>query len=452
MPPPAELASYPLLAPPASAGDKPQVGRVPKRISRSKSSGWLKLRANNKFRKRKSPKGPDATDAAEAIISPWLKFVTPEGTPVPFTPSSPARRNQVFSRDFDSTLGYPGEGPAHRGTREANRHDWKLVRRHLFQKALGRRTQPERRKERAGIQLRQAGLAPLTVHHYRSAFARFWSWLQMDPPFRVVDPISYDVSLSAFLEALWTAGETRNVAGNALSASLIVFPELKHKLCESWALLSIWNKIELPTRAPPLSPAVVLALANKFRLQGDWPGALLIVLGFDAFLRTGELMNAIWSDLSFNDDGTQGVINLWHTKTGQRSAAYEALPIHDPLVYRVYIQAWSTVAPGTTRRHYVYPHRPLIFRERFSAALRELGVAQIGYRPYSLRRGGATAFYRATANLQATIERGRWATARVARIYICDGLGLESELDIPAPVAQHVDAHASNFLTVRLAN
>ena len=75
----------------------------------------------------------------------------------------------------------------------------------------------------------------------------------------------------------------------------------------------------------------------------------------------------------------------------------------------------------------------------------------MGYRPYSLRRGGATASYRVTANLQTTIERGRWASARVARIYIRDGLGLESELDIPVPVAQHVDAHASSFLTAPLA-
>ena len=66
----------------------------------------------------------------------------------------------------------------------------------------------------------------------------------------------------------------------------------------------------------------------------------------------------------------------------------------------------------------------------------------MGFRPYSLRRGGATAFYRATCNMAATIERGRWATIRVARIYINDGLsfafGLILSLNNKHATTKHV--------------
>ena len=63
-----------------------------------------------------------------------------------------------------------------------------------------------------------------------------------------------------------------------------------------------------------------------------------------------------------------------------------------------------------------------------------VGLGSFGFRPYSLRRGGATAYFRATRDMGATIERGRWATLRVARIYINDGLAKEVELRFPAAV------------------
>ena len=78
--------------------------------------------------------------------------------------------------------------------------------------------------------------------------------------------------------------------------------------------------------------------------------------------------------------------------------------------------------------------------------LRSLGVSALGFRPYSLRRGGATAFYRRTANLQATVERGRWAHVRVARIYICDGLGMETEMRFPTVARHSIVEHATELL------
>ena len=42
--------------------------------------------------------------------------------------------------------------------------------------------------------------------------------------------------------------------------------------------------------------------------------------------------------------------------------------------------------------------------------------------------GGATVYFRATRNMEAALDRGRWASARVARIYLNDGLAREVEL------------------------
>ena len=62
------------------------------------------------------------------------------------------------------------------------------------------------------------------------------------------------------------------------------------------------------------------------------------------------------------------------------------------------------------------------FRLAFKRLAALQGAGAWGLRPHSIRRGGATAFFRATGSMSCTIERGRWATSRVARLYVCDGL------------------------------
>ena len=58
-----------------------------------------------------------------------------------------------------------------------------------------------------------------------------------------------------------------------------------------------------------------------------------------------------------------------------------------------------------------------------------------------------SAYYRSTRNMAATIERGRWATVRVARIYINDGLAKEVELRLPLDVASRLRARVRTLKT-----
>ena len=55
-------------------------------------------------------------------------------------------------------------------------------------------------------------------------------------------------------------------------------------------------------------------------------------------------------------------------------------------------------------------------------ALRHLilrcGLDPNEYKPYSLRRGGATHLYKIIGNMSSVIERGRWASVKTARIYV----------------------------------
>ena len=197
-------------------------------------------------------------------------------------------------------------------------------------------------------------------------------------------------------------------------------------------------------RAPPMPVQVALALAWFFVRKGHIGGAFLIMLGFDSFLRTGELLSLIIDDVVI-DEGGSGIVKLAHTKTGQRTAAYEATTINDPLcvqLFRIYLRE---LPQNTSSRNYIFLPKPHVFYSLFKEGLRWLGIEGYGFQPYSLRRGGATAYFRATRNMEATLDRGRWASARVARIYINDGLAKEVELRFTKEIQTRLQLYAGAF-------
>ncbi len=66
-----------------------------------------------------------------------------------------------------------------------------------------------------------------------------------------------------------------------------------------------------------------------------------------------------------------------------------------------------------------------------------LGFTEYNFKPYSLRRGGATYDYRVGGRLEATIVRGRWQNAKTARIYITDGLARWAEISLEPTTHQN---------------
>ena len=74
---------------------------------------------------------------------------------------------------------------------------------------------------------------------------------------------------------------------------------------------------------------------------------------------------------------------------------------------------------------------PPKWRQLFNHALEKLGVASFQFRPYSLRRGGATFFFQHHGSFDKLLLQGRWAAAKTARIYLNEGLAQLSEMQVP---------------------
>ena len=62
--------------------------------------------------------------------------------------------------------------------------------------------------------------------------------------------------------------------------------------------------------------------------------------------------------------------------------------------------------------------------------LKELGVESWGFRPYSLRRGGATSLFVKVGSLDRVLLMGRWTAIKTAKICLNSGLAMLADIQI----------------------
>ena len=121
-------------------------------------------------------------------------------------------------------------------------------------------------------------------------------------------------------------------------------------------------------------------------------------------------MVATWQATTF--------VRLPWTKRRQRREARERWTLDDPFLGRLL----KVVANRQLPQNLICPSGDRQLRLFFQRANAQLGFAASFYKPYSLRRGGATHDYMSNKNLAKTILRGRWSELKTARLYINDGL------------------------------
>ena len=225
--------------------------------------------------------------------------------------------------------------------------------------------------------------------------------------------LEFDELVSDAIEYAWGEGEGRSLAGNLLSGLENSVPLLRGALKESWKLWRQWGKLEIPNRAPPLNLTGTLAISFWLHEWGFPGAAIVILLAFHRFLRTAEFMGIQSCHVSFNHALTRAHITFPTTKVGKRHGYVESVTINDITLVKILQRLCRRLRPGDFLMDCSAPK----FRILFKAALDALNLSK-DFQPYSLRRGGATEFFRATSNMHTAMEIGRWSTLRTAKIYI----------------------------------
>ena len=286
--------------------------------------------------------------------------------------------------------------------------------------------------------LKQLTVQPSTRNRYQKATDRFLLFLKLNqlklPSKRdQLDPLVCD-----FLEHLWSSGEGRAVASDCVAGLQNQDAKLRGQLPGSWRLLKAWATNEIPNRAPPFPEHVVHALCGWAIFNQHYSFAVSLLVGFYGMLRTGELLGVHRSDCVADSGDRKVLLSLGLTKAGKRAGAAESVILgHDkvvkPLRRWMYIaQSFQSLTPS-----------PAKWRSLFAQGISALKLDSLGFRPYSLRRGGATWWFSRHHSLDQILLQGRWQAAKTARIYINEGLAVLAEIQLPSN-----DARIAPFLRV----
>lgn len=231
------------------------------------------------------------------------------------------------------------------------------------------------------------------------------------------------------VEMLCEEGESRSFCGLLLSGFAHLIDALRGNLKGSWRLWTAWGKCEIPTRAPPLSWEMMAALADVMVAWDLVDMAILLVVGFVTFLRTDELMTMMKKELTLNACLTRVNIMLPRTKGSSRLGGVVCKDYAPFAQILCRFDAWRQFCS-------------VEFRSIFELLFLKLDKA---FRPYSLRRGGATHYCRRTGSMDWTMEAGRWRDSRTARIYVNTGLLELQENRLNREEEQAIRAAANSF-------
>ena len=288
------------------------------------------------------------------------------------------------------------------------------------------RTAEANRKRRQG-RLSDLRVSQITRARYATAlnlFFRFWGARDFPTTWD-----SLDQACGAFVECLWAEGDPLGTAQDCLSGLKFHLPAVHGHLRFSRSLCKAWAKAEPPARAEPMSPVVALGLAGLCVTSGMMDVAALLLIGFDAFLRTGELFNIRKQDVVLYD--TKAMIRLKSSKTGLRQGHTEMVIVESPVALR-----WlrRVVREIQEPHHLLTPRSPSSLRALLKDMLQRFQLGHLRMSWYSLRRGGASWDFLSHGSLEKTLLRGRWQSVRAARVYVQDATSAVVNLSLQPEV------------------
>ena len=246
-----------------------------------------------------------------------------------------------------------------------------------------------------------------------------------------------DSIASDYVEHLWSTGEGRALAADTIAALQDSQPQLRGHLQGTWRLLKTWNTSEVPNRAPPMPVEVLEAMVGHAIFHGRPLFALSLLLGFYGLLWTGEILGLNKKHLAIASRNTAVLVSLGLTKGGKREGAAESVKIVvEDIIRRT--QQWLNAAASPLN----LTEAPHMWRKMFSDTLDSLGFSELHFRPYSLRRGGATFQFRQEGSFDCLMVHGRWHALKTTRLYINEGMAILAELAIPwSPFSRTLRTH-----------
>jgi len=287
------------------------------------------------------------------------------------------------------------------------------------------------------VSLMGQALAPTTHSKYTKALARFEAFCD-DQGFEVHRNRDVDRILTLYVQHLHDSGGSMDLAKNTIYAVQHRAPWLAHSLGAAKLALRGWHRTHPSNSHPPLTWELTCLMAVWMAIRGQHHAALAMLVGFDCYLRIGELLSLKVQDVAVSNDPRLGsayrgvLLRLAHTKTGRN----QAVTVEDSAVADMLTSHVQARGPSRTQSDLVFQVSRDSFYKLFHGACRAFGLDGLNYSPHSLRHGGATRHFLQKRHISDIQFRGRWSNSKSVRTYIQSGRALLLLTRVPNDVFQ----------------
>ena len=356
------------------------------------------------------------------------------------------QKNAFDSLDFDSTLGYPGEGPpllcllfcllvfmpcCVGGVSTSAAHFAMAMT--LTQAMMPRNaadiSRQQRRLSRPPLP-RGRPVLQATSNNRDVLFDAFSRWVLSEG--NDIDSLlsaamgNLDVInrlLERYGQVLYSSGRPYGHFSETINAVVARRPILRRNLQQAWDYAFAWVRAEPPTHHLACPWQVLLAILSTSLLWGWTRVAGIVALCFGGLLRAGEALNACRYDLLLPRDTADtnhfALLAIAEPKTRFSAARHQCSKIDSSDLIQILDLAFGDL-PQHAR---LWPFSGQTLRNRFKAICTSLGlhVLHPGMSPIdlaSLRPGGATWLLQATEQSELVRRRGRWVSSKVMEVYL----------------------------------
>ena len=394
---------------------------------------------------------------------------------------------RAFSRPlaFDSTFGFPGEGPSGpswisglivrlllplsflplSGSRlQGFVWVWSVARPvAAMEAARARKTEMQRKESRAGTCLERGRPMLATTRSRREKLRDlFEKWLSHRGRTwnGLLSLARYDVEQlnEVFIwygQWLYTEGRPYYHLSETINSFSVACPQVRRQLQPAWDICFAWQRQEPPTHHAAMPWQILMGLLSIAMLWGWMDVAGILAICWGGLARVGEAMAARRRDLVLPEDvgeecgadGSMILMAVMEPKTRFKAARHQCLKVDQPQLVRLIRQAFQHL--GADEK--LWPKSGATLRARFQKLLTAIGIranAVANVRDFdlaSLRAGGATWLMGSSESPGLVRRRGRWVTLRVMEIYVQEVAAMMYLPRLEPELRQHIFDWANVF-------
>ena len=283
--------------------------------------------------------------------------------------------------------------------------------------------------------LRFAGLKPKTVQCYRRAIRAFFQYLEDEDEGIAKTSRTFDRQLSRYIEHMWMDDQPIAYGGHLLSGLRRFMPTLRWKTPEAKQFFSNWQATHVSRQTTPMPPEVVMAFAGLAVETKQFGLGALLLIGFLAFLRTGEMVSLHPTKVMVDKRRGRVFLALPNTKTSRQRE--ETVCIEDVRVAKL-VAYFLVKSPHVS----FWVGSASAFRATLKEFASFFHLGGLRLTAYSIRRGGASYAFSSGASFDELMVKGRWQSPKTARLYLDTGRAALIQTRFTPPQASLLDRYA----------